>query len=289
MVFKYNALWALKRLPSVIICAGRLYSTSLSDAPLTDAKNTRIKEIIQLISNTKTFEIALTHKSYHSIESSAKSYETLEFLGDSILQLYISIFLYKSYPEYSEGKLTEKRTQLVEGKYLASICLRIGLHKYLRVGEDKKDIDFNNKSLKKKDTKIPADIFESFIAALYIEKGGELLNEFLTLTVLDKPEFKKFLKLNNLKFHIKEDSAFSIIVPSGIEDNKTIPEGVKSIINSNDEIKEIFSLYMDESLNNQKEIIQLLIKMYVLMEYNFKTKMSVRGVIKDNSPPEGFL
>lgn len=261
MVFKNN----IKRLPSVIIRAGRLYSTK---------KDTRINEIIQLISKTKTFEIALTHKSYASVDSSAKTYDTLEFLGDSILEFYISLFLYNSYPELTEGKLTEKRTQLVEGKNLSSISLKIGLHKYLRVGINKKDIDFNSKSLSKGESKIPSDIFESFIAALYIEKGEKLLNEFLTLTVLDKPEFKKLLNLNNHVAEIKEDSKIqtlgkenSIMEMSGKEDNKLV---IESTINSNDDIKGKFSIYMDKSLNNQKEIVELLVKMYVLMEYNLK-------------------
>jgi len=304
MIFKNN----IKRLPSVITCAGRLYSTknntSLRDAPLAGA---RINEIIQLISNTKTFNTALTHKSYISVDSSAKSYDTLEYLGDSILQFYTTLFLFNSYPELAEGKLNDKRTQLVEGKNLSSISLKIGLHKYLRMGADKKDIDFNNKSLAKKDSKILADIYESFIAALYIEKGENLLNEFITLTVLDKPEFNKLFKLNTRVAKIivptsatkvmDTDSALGLNHPTGdsiIETLGKVPGSdneivIKSIINSSDDNKDKFSIYMDKSLNNQKEIVELLIKMYVLIEYNFKTKVSVRGVIQDNSPPEGFL
>lgn len=271
IMYKNNALWALKRLPLVIVCGKRLYSTSLSDAPITGAKNdTRINEIIQLISKTKTFEVALTHKSYHSINPTAKTYETLEFLGDSILEFYITLFLFNSYPELSEGKLTDKRTQLVEGTYLSSISLKIGLHKYLKVGQSKKGVDFTNKSLNKKDSKILADIFESFIAALYIEKGKSLVNEFLMLTILNKPEFIKLLaglprKLNNEvpevevpKLEVEVSTPATTISTESLESDK-------------------FSKYMDKSLNNQKEIVELLVKMYVLMEYNSK-----KGVKESN-------
>jgi dsRNA-specific ribonuclease len=184
------------------------------------SNNQRIVEIINDMVNTSTFSTALTHKSYHSIDSSAKSYDTIEYLGDAILQYNVTIFLYSCFPDYSEGKLTEVRSSLVNGINLASISLKIpgplrrdralGVYKYLRLGKDKQNIDFNNKSLSKKDSKILADIYESFIAALLIESparatvagrpvGNKLLMEFLSLTVLDKPKFKgKLGNFNNV-------------------------------------------------------------------------------------------
>src|ERR1700722_966385 len=101
-----------------------------------DFNMNRINQIIQDISKTESFENAMTHKSYLKLDTSSKSYETLEYLGDSILQLYVTIFLYNCYPYYSEGKLNEERTLLTQGSYLSSISLRIGLYKYLKL--DKK-------------------------------------------------------------------------------------------------------------------------------------------------------
>lgn len=95
--------------------------------------NPRITEIIESISNTQTFNTALTHKSSLKSNSTIKSYETLKFLGDSILQFYISIFLFKYFPHYSEGRLAEERIMLTQNKYLGhpKLTLKIGLYKYL--------------------------------------------------------------------------------------------------------------------------------------------------------------
>lgn len=233
-----------------------LYSLTSSDSK----NKVRINEIIELISKTKSFKIALTHKSYHSIDSSAKSYDTLEFLGDSILDLYVSIFLYKAYPEYTEGKLTTERSLLVEGKNLSSISLKIGLYKYLNLGIDKKNIDFNNKSLNKKDIKILGDIYESFIAALFIEKGEKLLCEFLTLTILDKAEFKDKLAKLNQDFSINKENNIKK------DEDKDIKIGnlYRNIEITDNRIKVKLSEYLDKSLNNQEKIIELLTKNNIL-------------------------
>lgn len=274
MLYKNNGLWALKRLPSVI-CAGKLYSTFFKDGPLAGpTSDTRINEIIQLISNTKTFNTALTHKSYTTVDSTAKTYDTIEFLGDAILENYVSLFLYFSYPDYSEGRLTNERCLLVSTPYLASISLEIGLHKYLRLGKDKQNVDFTSKSLSKGDKKILADIFESFIAALVIEKGNKLLLEFLSLTIFKKGEFKPLLNnFNNVivpklfsldeDMSVVKDSVTNTII-SKEEDNISYP------ISENNEVEDKIIVYIDKSMKNQDEIIQLLVKMYVLMEYNYK-------------------
>lgn len=248
----------------------RLYSTKIES---------RINEIIQSIKDTNNFNTALTHKSYHNIDSSVKSYETLEFLGDSILELYVSIFLYKSYPEYSEGKLTSQRTLLVEGKNLSSISLNIGLYKYLKLGKNKKNLDFNSKSLKKKDSKILGDIFESFIAALFIEKGDELLREFLSLTIFNRSEFKDKSLIFNSDLPINKEEinkVIKVINKENIkEDNKKdIKSGnlYRNIEITDNRIKVKLSEYLDKSLNNQEKIIELLTKNNLLMESNYYLK-----------------
>lgn len=158
--------------------------------------NPRIYNIIEDISTTKNFIIALTHKSLLKKDKTLQSYERLEYLGDSLLNLYVSIFLYYSFPEYSEGKLTEIRSTLVRGTYLSSLNLKIGLYKFLK-SEKYKNIDLSNLSSSKKQNKVLNDIFESFIAALFIERGGKALFEFLSLTVFNKPEFKSKLDYFN--------------------------------------------------------------------------------------------
>lgn len=254
----------------------RLYSTKITINP-------RINEIIEDICNTKNFNNALTHKSCRAKDSSLKSYETLEFLGDSLLELYVSFFLYFSFPEYSEGKLTETRSSLVQGANLSSLSFKIGLYKYLNSEAHKKE----NITSAKKHKKVLTDIFESFIAALFIERGGKILYEFLFLTVLDKPEFKN--KLDNFNSNIipllcpannKMLDTPDALVKQNIEVicEKVVPItnlldqtsdiNLSSGVITDDEIKAKLSLFMDKSIKNHEDILEILVKIYVLMEYN---------------------
>jgi dsRNA-specific ribonuclease len=266
----------------------RLYSTK-------NTINPRINEIIEDISNTKNFIIALTHKSITAKDSSLKSYETLEFLGDSLLELYVSLFLYYSFPEYSEGKLTQTRTKMVQGSNLSSLCFKIGLYKYLNSEAHKKE-NITKASSAQAHRKVLEDIFESFIAALYIERGGKALYDFLFLTVLDKPEFKsKFHNFNskvipllclaNNKMLDTPDTLvkqnIKVVSSSGqtlLGSEKVVPItnllDQTSDINlslgviTDDKIKAKLSLFMDKSIKNHEDILEILVKIYVLMEYN---------------------
>lgn len=149
----------------------------------------KILEIINSIKDTKNFRIAFTHKSARFLDSNneLQSYERLEFFGDSLLEYYTTYFLFKSFPKHSEGDLTKLRTLLVERKNLSKITKDIGLDKYLK-------INIKPEPESDKAIKIQADIFESFIGALYIEKGENIVHEFLSLTLFNRPETTKYLK-----------------------------------------------------------------------------------------------
>lgn len=92
------------------------------------------------------------------------SYERLEFLGDSILRNIISDYLFIRYKEMQEGSLTKLRAQIENGSSLAEMTRKIGLNKYALISR-------NYEVIKARDTndKIQCDIFESFIAALYLD------------------------------------------------------------------------------------------------------------------------
>ena len=63
--------------------------------------------------NAHLYEIAFTHGSYSTIHDLDYTYERLEFVGDSVLSLLVSEYLYKKYPHYEEGKLTKIRSNFV--------------------------------------------------------------------------------------------------------------------------------------------------------------------------------
>ncbi|CAI2162071.1 11678_t:CDS:1 [Funneliformis geosporum] len=139
----------------------------------------QLRKIIESIKDTQSFQQAFTHTSYLNENNSESlvSYETLEFLGDSILNFYVSLFIYRSFPEYSEGKMSKLKQLMIQEKTLARLSRKIGLNetdeegnlKYLRLGEGEIKNQGGNKD------SILADIFESFIASLYIEKGGKIV------------------------------------------------------------------------------------------------------------------
>lgn len=114
---------------------------------------------------------ALTHSSY-SNESGAKNHhllcnERLEFLGDSVLSLITSKYLYREFPDCPEGELTRMRAEVVCERALSGYSEKIELGKYLLlgVGEEK------NQGRRRKS--ILADAFEALLASIYIDAGDD--------------------------------------------------------------------------------------------------------------------
>lgn len=120
--------------------------------------------------NKKIYIEALTHKTYTNENQKYKSYEKLEFLGDSILQFTSSVLIYKHFPKINEGTMSNIRAKNVSTEALAKITQKIGLNEFL--------IHSNNHELKT-NAKICSDIFESIVAAIYIDLGWDEMKKFL--------------------------------------------------------------------------------------------------------------
>lgn len=112
---------------------------------------------------------ALTHSSYsNEIKVKNKTVacnERLEFLGDSVLSLIVSEYLFARYPEYPEGELTRMRAEVVCENALSQNAREIGLGDYLNLGHGEEQ---NNGRDRKS---ILADAFEALIAAIYLDGG----------------------------------------------------------------------------------------------------------------------
>lgn len=122
-------------------------------------------------------DIALTHRSKGS-----RNYERLEFLGDSILGFVIAQWLYESFPEYGEGRLSRVRASLVRKETLASIARDLKLSDYLILGEGElKSGGFNRDS-------ILSDVVESLIGAIYLDDGMESARQFIYQVFANKME-----------------------------------------------------------------------------------------------------
>ena len=127
------------------------------------------KKIGYKFNNISILEEALTHSSY-SNELSQKRVECncnerLEFLGDSVLSIIVSEYLFEQYSAEAEGKLTNRRRELVCEKALAHYSSKLALGDYLRLGrgEDKNGGRMNKSIL--------ADAFEALLAAIYLDAG----------------------------------------------------------------------------------------------------------------------
>lgn len=124
------------------------------------------------IVNKQIIQQAFIHSSYAN-ETKKESNERLEFLGDAVLELVITDYLYRSF-NLAEGKLTKYRASLVSESTLAFVVEELGLDKYLLrgKGESKSKITSAEK----------CDLYEAVVGALYIDGGIELAKKFILST-----------------------------------------------------------------------------------------------------------
>jgi ribonuclease-3 len=106
--------------------------------------------------------------------------ERLEFLGDAILEHVVTEYLYLKYPKKSEGELTSWRAALVNAKMLANIAQEVGFNDFLLLsqGEDKENENGRARNY------ILSNTFESFIGALYLDRGLEICKDFITKNLI---------------------------------------------------------------------------------------------------------
>jgi len=127
------------------------------------------------INKLEQYRIAFTHKS-----ASDKSYDNLEFIGDSVLGFVVTKYLYDMFgEEQNEGFLTKARTKIVRGTTLADISHKLGFYKWIQMDEKGMKNGWNMNS------KILEDVFEAFIGALYLDLGLIYAREFI-LGILKK-------------------------------------------------------------------------------------------------------
>ena len=129
--------------------------------------------------DTVLLERALTHSSFayerrSGIEGEvSEDYESMEFLGDTILGFLISEHLFLSQPSRSEGELSKIRSFLVSANHLASLSQELDLGAFLKLGHGEE------KTGGRKKKALLADLFESLIAAIYLDGGFEPTRRFI--------------------------------------------------------------------------------------------------------------
>lgn len=126
---------------------------------------------------------ALSHSSYaNEARNGVTSNERLEFLGDSVLSIIVSDYLYFHFSDKPEGELTKLRASLVCEKTLCSFSKELELGKFLRLGKGE------DKGGGRERASILADAFEAVLAAIYLDGGMEMARKHVMRFVLKELE-----------------------------------------------------------------------------------------------------
>ena len=176
--------------------------------------------------NKELYIRALTHTSYAN-EAGTVSYERLEYLGDAVLELVMSEYLYNT-TDYPEGEMTKIRANYVCEEALFNYSLKLGLNEFLLLGVGEEE---NGGRMRKA---IVADIFEAFIGAMFLDKGLDVVKEFIYKNVVPIIEEGKMSFLHDYKSTLQEfvqtdkkSLEYEIIDEKGPAHNKTFTSIVK--------------------------------------------------------------
>ncbi|MBK7366660.1 MAG: ribonuclease III [Candidatus Eisenbacteria bacterium] len=146
-------------------------------------------------------KLALTHRSYLSVtgQGPRESNERLEFLGDSVLGLVTSEYLYRRHPDEHEGQLTKTKSLLVSKAILSRRALRMGLGRYVLMSHSEVESGGRQR------LSILADAFESVLGAVYLDQGFEVAREYIHKHLLaESDSIVADKRHTNYKSHLQE-------------------------------------------------------------------------------------
>ena len=171
--------------------------------------------------NPHIFDVAFTHGSYSTTHDLNYDYERLEFIADSVHNMIVSHYIFMKYPNLGEGKLTKIRANYVCQTALIHYSRELKLDKEIKINAEEHNISHNEI------VSISADIFESFLGAIFIDQGINKAIEFLQNNIF------KYIDNNKIFFYdyksvIKEygdaqevDISYETIKEYGVPHDKT--------------------------------------------------------------------
>ncbi|MCE9548993.1 ribonuclease III [Candidatus Nomurabacteria bacterium] len=174
---------------------------------------------------------AFIHRSYinENPNTGLSHNERLEFLGDAVLELVVTDFLYRKYPSYNEGELTAVRSALVNAVIISEVALKIGMNDYLLLSRGE------TKDMGKARQYILANTYEAYVGAIYLDQGYEASKEFITSTLLPHTEEIVSKKLwRDAKSYVQEKAqefvgvtpAYKVLHESGPDHDKHFTVGI---------------------------------------------------------------
>lgn len=192
----------------------------------------KLEEVLKTeIKDEILFQTAFTHRSYlnEHPEYKRESNERLEFLGDAVLQLLSSHFLYNKFPKEPEGMLTNYRASIVCTPSLAAEAERLGYGDFLRLSKGEEATGGRKREY------ILANTFEAVLGALYVENGIDLCKEFVERelfykvdSIVESESYKdaksKFQEIAQEKYNVTPE--YKLIEAWGLDHEKTFKVGV---------------------------------------------------------------
>lgn len=127
-------------------------------------------------------DAAFTHASYanENKELGYGNYERLEFLGDAVLELAVSDYLFRNYRHLPEGKLTRLRAAIVKSSSFCNLALEAGFQPYVKLGVGEEKMGARQRP------SLMEDVFEAFNGALYLDQGMPAVVAFLQQIIFPK-------------------------------------------------------------------------------------------------------
>ena len=177
--------------------------------------------------NLKFYETAFQHSSYVNENHMKSDYERLEFLGDAVLELVMSDYLYKNV-NLKEGDLTKLRASYVYENALYEYSMDLELSKFIKVGHGE---EIDGGRFKKV---IMADIFEALMGAIYLDLGFDIVKRVLLNIIVPYVENPKIVFFSDYKSALQEfvqteqrSLSYEVIDEQGPSHNKSFTVNVK--------------------------------------------------------------
>lgn len=162
---------------------------------------TKLQEHMNVqFSDVTLLEQAFTHSSYvnEHRHTDREDNERLEFLGDAVLELGVSQYLYRKYPSMAEGDLTKLRASIVCEASLVDFANDLNFQEYVLLGKGEEMTGGRHRPA------LLADVFESFIGALYLDQGFDRVLSFLSYYIYPKIKRGAFSHAMDYKSQLQE-------------------------------------------------------------------------------------
>ncbi|MGX2945647.1 ribonuclease III [Enterococcus alishanensis] len=160
-----------------------------------------LKENYQIVfHDINLLEQAFTHSSYVNEHRNLQisDNERLEFLGDAVLEIQVSDYLFRQYPNLPEGKLTRLRSAIVREDSLSKFAKECHFDKYVLLGKGEENSGGRNRA------SLLCDLFESFLGSLYLDQGYGAALKFIEAVIFPKVAAGDFTRELDHKTKLQE-------------------------------------------------------------------------------------